>query len=223
MRVAKAHQIKTVLDNTWATPLFFNAHDFGIDVTTDAGTKYLGGHSDILLGTVTANAQTWDVIRENYDLLAMVPSAEDCFLALRGLRTMSLRVKEAEERGLAVAKLVKSHKAVARVLHPAFADCPGHEFWLRDYQGSTGLFSIELVPGFERADLARMLDNLQVFAMGYSWGGFESLIIPFDCQSYRTVSSWAPKGKTLRIQIGLETLDDIKADLIAGLDRLGEP
>lgn len=222
VKVAKQYNIKTIIDNTWATPLFFKPHDFGIDVTADAGTKYLGGHSDLLLGLVTANAETWDIIRDTYDYMAMVPSAEDCFLALRGLRTMPLRIKEAERRGLEVAKLLKHHPAVTRVFHPALPDCFGHDIWKRDFKGSTGLFSIELNKSIPKDCLSTILDNMRVFSMGYSWGGFESLIIPFDCRSYRTASGWVPEGVTLRVQIGLEDLDDIKSDIINALDRATE-
>ena len=218
--VAKARGIKTILDNTWATPVFFRAHEHGCDLAVEAGTKYLGGHSDLLMGLVTANAETWPELRKTYDSMAMLPGAEDCFLALRGLRTLHLRLEEAQRRGLEMAHWMAAQPEVATVLHPAFPDCPGHEIWKRDFTGSTGLFSVILKPGYSKQNLAHMLDNLDIFGMGYSWGGFESLIIPFDCTSYRTATCWNPDGLALRLQIGLEDMEDLKRDLRAGLDRL---
>lgn len=218
--VAKQKGLKTIIDNTWATPLFFRAHDIGIDIALEAGTKYLSGHSDLLLGVVSANAETWPELRKTYDSMAMLPGAEDCFLALRGLRTMHLRLKEAEKQGLAMANWLKQRPEVSTVLHPAFPECPGHEFWKRDFTGSSGLFSIILDKKFTRAGLANMLDNLSIFGMGFSWGGFESLIIPFNCSDYRTATHWAPEGLSLRLQIGLEDIDDLKADLEQGFTRL---
>ncbi|MFJ4373608.1 cystathionine beta-lyase [Pseudomonas japonica] len=220
--IARQRGIKTILDNTWATPLFFRAHEHGCDLSVEAGTKYLGGHSDLLMGLVSANAETWPQLRKTYDAMAMLPGAEDCFLALRGLRTMNLRVQEAQRRGLEMAQWMAQQPEVARVLHPAFPDCPGHEIWKRDFKGSTGLFSVILKPGYSKQQLAHMLDNLGIFGMGYSWGGFESLLIPFDCRDYRTATRWAPEGQALRLQIGLEDMEDLKRDLRSGLDRLGQ-
>ncbi len=218
--VARAHGIKTIIDNTWATPVFFRAHEHGCDLAVEAGTKYLGGHSDLLMGLVTANAETWPALRKTYDAMAMLPGAEDCFLALRGLRTLHLRLEEAQRRGLEMAHWMAAQAEVATVLHPAFPDCPGHEIWKRDFTGSTGLFSVILKPGYSKRNLAHMLDHLEIFGMGYSWGGFESLVIPFDCSGYRTATHWAPGGLALRLQIGLEGMEDLKRDLRAGLDRL---
>ncbi|MFD2644199.1 cystathionine beta-lyase [Pseudomonas japonica] len=220
--IARQRGIKTILDNTWATPLFFRAHEHGCDLSVEAGTKYLGGHSDLLMGLVSANAETWPQLRKTYDAMAMLPGAEDCFLALRGLRTMNLRVQEAQRRGLEMAQWMAQQPEVERVLHPAFPDCPGHEIWKRDFKGSTGLFSVILKPGYSKQQLAHMLDNLGIFGMGYSWGGFESLVIPFDCRDYRTATRWTPEGQALRLQIGLEDMDDLKRDLRSGLDRLGQ-
>ncbi|KAL1110024.1 hypothetical protein AAG570_014178 [Ranatra chinensis] len=218
--VAKKHGVKTIIDNTWATPLFFRAHEHGCDLSLEAGTKYLGGHSDLLLGLISANAETWPALRTTYDSMSMLPGAEDCFLALRGLRTMHIRLKEAEKRGLDIAHWLQERPEVSTVLHPAFPECPGHNFWKRDFTGSSGVFSIVLDKKYTPRGVAAMLDHLQIFSMGYSWGGFESLIIPFDCSTYRTVTTWNPGGLTLRLQIGLEDPDDLKADLDAGLSRL---
>lgn len=212
--------IKTIIDNTWATPLFFAAHRHGCDLSVEAGTKYLSGHSDMLLGLVSANAALWPALKKTARSMAMVPGAEECYLALRGMRTLHVRLKEAQSGGLRMANWLHSQPEVMTILHPAFPSCPGHELWKRDFSGCTGVFSIILRPGFTRADLSAMLDDLSVFAMGYSWGGFESLIIPFDCAAYRTATRWNPGGLALRLQIGLEDIDDLKADLRAGLDRL---
>lgn len=220
--VAKRHNIATIIDNTWATPLFFRAHDMGCDISLEAGTKYLGGHSDLLMGIVSANAAWWPALRETYDLMAMLPGAEDCFLALRGLRTLPIRLKEAQARALDMAHWLKARPEVIRVLHPAFPDCPGHEIWKRDFTGSSGLFSIVLDPKFTQDDIGKLLDGLSIFGMGYSWGGFESLIIPFDCAEYRTVTQWNPGGLTLRLQIGLEASDDLKTDLADGFARMAK-
>lgn len=218
--LAKRRNIATILDNTWATPIFFKAHEHGCDLSVEAGTKYLGGHSDLLMGIVSANEQWWPKLREAYDLMAMLPGAEDCFLALRGLRTMHLRLKEAEKRGLEMAHWLKSRPEVLKVLHPAFPDCPGHEYWKRDFLGASGLFSIILRPEYTKAGVDHMLDNMSIFAMGYSWGGFESLIIPFNCANYRTVTQWQPGGLALRLQIGLEEVSDLQTDLEEGFERL---
>ena len=172
------------------------------------------------MGLVSANAAHWPRLRQTYDMLAMLPGAEDCFLALRGLRTLHLRVKEAEKRGLALARWLQAQPEITRVLHPAFAGCPGHENWQKYYTGSSGLFSIVLDRQFSQRDVDRMLDQMAVFALGFSWGGYESLIVPFDCAEYRTATRWQPGGMTLRLQIGLEDTEDLKRDLRAGLDRL---
>ncbi|WP_300000222.1 cystathionine beta-lyase [uncultured Cedecea sp.] len=218
--IARARGIKTIIDNTWATPVFFQAHKHGCDLSVEAGTKYLSGHSDLLMGLVSANAETWPELRATYDSMAMLPGAEDCFLALRGLRTLHIRLKEAESRALKVARWLEQQPEVKTILHPAFESCPGHEFWKRDFSGSTGLFSLILDPAFSKSAVTEMLNGLELFGMGYSWGGFESLIIPFDCSDYRTATTWQPAGRTLRLQIGLEDTDDLINDLRQGLDRL---
>ena len=218
-KIAHERGAVVLMDNTWATPFFFPPHDMGVDLAIEAGTKYLSGHSDLLLGLVSANDRTWKDLRATYDAMAICAGPEDMFLALRGMRTMLLRLKEQEKAALAIAHWLKSRPEVLRVLHPALPDCPGHEIWKRDFKGSSGLFSIILKPASQKA-VAAMLDGLALFGMGYSWGGFESLIIPFDCSSYRTVTQWAPGGPALRIQIGLEDIEDLKKDLDEGFARL---
>jgi cysteine-S-conjugate beta-lyase len=208
-----------LMDNTWATPLFFRPHDYGVDLSIEAGTKYLSGGSDLLLGLVSANERAWPALRRTYDSFAMLPGSEDVFLCLRGLRTMALRLKEQERQALDMARWLEVRPEVDRVLHPAFPSCPGHEIWKRDFKGASGLFSVILKPA-PQAAVAQMLDGLELFGIGASWGGFESLIIPFDCSAYRTATPWKPGGPAVRLQIGLEDLDDLKADLDAGFSRL---
>jgi len=220
VQVAKKYGIKTILDNTWATPIFFNAHAHGIDISVEAGTKYLGGHSDILLGLASANEECWPALRATYDAIAMLPGADDCILALRGLRTMHLRLKEAEKKAIELAAWLQKCPEIEKVLHPAFEGCPGHELWKRDFTGSSGLFSVILNKKYCKKSLSNMLDNMSVFSMGLSWGGFESLIVPFNCQSYRTATDWLEAGYALRIQVGLEDINDLKHDLTLGFERL---
>ncbi len=219
-KIAKTHNIATIIDNTWATPLFFDAHKHGCDLSLEAGTKYLSGHSDLLMGMISANEKWWPQLRNTYTLFAMLPGAEDCYLALRGMRTLHIRLKEAEKRALEIASWLKSRPEVTTVLHPALPDCPGHEIWKRDFTGSSGVFSIILDPKYPKSSLSKMLDPMKLFGMGYSWGGFESLITPFDCSGYRTATKWNHKGLALRLQIGLEDIDDLKQDLAEGFDRL---
>ena len=182
------------MDNTWATPLFFPPHAHGVDMAIEAGTKYLSGHSDLLLGLVSANAEWFPRLKHTVDLLAIPPGPEDVFLALRGLRTMDLRLREAERQALALARWLETRPEVLRVIHPALPDDPGHEIWKRDFRGSSGLFSIVLKPVSEAA-VAALLDGLELFGLGYSWGGYESLVIPFDCTNYRTATPGRPAAR----------------------------
>jgi cystathionine beta-lyase len=219
--VAHRHGAVVLMDNTWATPLLFPPHERGVDIAIEAGTKYLSGGSDLLLGMVSANERCFKRLRETYDSFAMCPGPEDVFLGLRGLRTMALRLREHGNQALEMARWLDARPEVARVLHPAMESYPGHDIWKRDFKGSSGLFSIVLQPCSDRA-LAAMLDDLSLFGMGYSWGGFESLVIPFNCATYRTATKWEPGGHSLRFHIGLEDLDDLKRDLDAGFARLRE-
>jgi cysteine-S-conjugate beta-lyase len=216
---AHARGACVVADNTWATPLFFAPHAHGADLAVEAGTKYLSGHSDLLLGLVTANAQWLPRLQKTVDGMAIPPGPEDVFLALRGLRTLELRLREAERQALDLARWLQGRPEIARVIHPALPDDPGHPLWKRDFTGSSGLFSVVLKPASEAA-VAAMLDGLELFGLGYSWGGYESLVIPFDCATYRTATRWAPGGPTLRFSVGLEDLDDLKDDLDRGFQRL---
>ena len=216
---AHARGACVIMDNTWATPLFFPPHERGVDLAIEAGTKYLSGHSDLLLGLVSANEQWLKPLRQTFNLFAMCAGPDDVFLALRGLRTMDLRLREAERQGFALAEWLKRRPEVSRVLHPGLEDDPGHAIWKRDFLGASGLFSVILKP-VPRAALAALLDGLELFGMGYSWGGYESLVIPFDCRSYRTATTWAPEGPALRFSVGLEDIEDLTADLEQGFRRM---
>jgi cysteine-S-conjugate beta-lyase len=217
--VAHAHGVCVLMDNTWATPLYFPPHVHGVDMAIEAGTKYLSGHSDLLLGLVSANEAWFERLHRTVDLMAIPPGAEDVFLALRGLRTMELRLREAERQGLALARWLQERPEVLRVIHPALPDHPGHALWARDFKGSSGLFSIVLKPASEAA-VAALLDGLELFGLGFSWGGYESLAVPFDSAPIRTATRWAPGGPTIRFSVGLEDIEDLKADLDRGFARL---
>jgi cystathionine beta-lyase len=217
--VAHARGACVILDNTWATPLFFSPHAHGVDLAIEAGTKYLSGHADLLLGLVSANEVWFERLHHTTHLMAIPPGAEDVFLALRGLRTMDLRLREAERQGLALAQWLKGRPEVLRVIHPALPDHPGHGLWKRDFSGSSGLFSIVLKPASDAA-VAALLDGLELFGLGYSWGGYESLALPFDCTAVRTATRFAPGGPTVRFSVGLEDIEDLKTDLDRGFARL---
>lgn len=217
--VAHKHGATVLMDNTWATPFFFPPHEMGVDLAIEAGTKYLSGHSDILLGMVTANEKSWKALRTTFDEMSICAGPEDMFLALRGMRSMLLRLKEQEKAALDMANWIKARPEVETVLHPALPECPGHAIWKRDFKGSSGLFSFILKP-YSRKAVEAMLDDLALFGIGASWGGYESLITPFDPRSYRTATEWTAAGPALRIQIGLEDVEDLKRDLAAGFDRL---
>jgi cysteine-S-conjugate beta-lyase len=208
-----------IMDNTWATPLFFSPHAHGVDMAVEAGTKYLSGHADLLLGLVSANGAWFERLHQCVHLMAIPPSPEDVFLALRGLRTMELRLREAERQGLGLALWLRDRPEVLRVIHPALPDHPGHALWKRDFTGSSGLFSIVLKPASEAA-VAAFLDGLELFGIGYSWGGYESLALPFDCAPARTATRFDAGGQTVRFSVGLEDIEDLKADLDRGFARL---
>jgi len=219
--VAKEKGLVTFLDNTWATPLLLPAIAMGVDYSILAATKYVGGHSDVMLGSVTAAKGRYDALRAATYQLGQTASADDAWLGARGLRTMAVRLKQHGESALKIARWLKEQPEVARVLHPALPDCPGHEIFLRDFRGGSGLFSFVLEGGDDAARAA-LIDGLAHFGIGYSWGGFESLAIPIDPERYRTATSWQAEGPAVRLQIGLEDADDLIADLAAGLARFRE-
>jgi len=218
---AVAHRKSALVidDNTWATPFFHRSLDQGVDISLQAATKYIGGHSDIMFGTISANAQAWPAISEAIRLLGVCAGPDDVFLALRGLRTLAVRLAHHQKSGLEIAQWLAERPEVLRVLHPAREDDPGHAIWKRDFTGASGLFSIVLKPVPQQA-VDAFLDTVKLFGMGYSWGGYESLVIPFDCTDYRTATKWNPGGPTLRFHIGLEHVDDLKADLASGFAAL---
>jgi cystathionine beta-lyase len=213
--VAHAHGALVIDDNTWATPLYHRSLELGVDISMQAGTKYLGGHSDIMFGTISANAKAWPLIADAILVLGVCAGPDDVFLALRGLRTLSVRLAQHYRSGLEMARWLASRPEVLRVLHPALESNPGHAIWKRDFTGASGLFSIVLQERPQKA-VDALLDTLTLFGMGFSWGGFESLAIPFDCNDYRTATKWAPGGPTLRLHIGLENIEDLKADFERG-------
>jgi cystathionine beta-lyase len=214
---AHAHGALALMDNAWATPLFFQAHQHGVDLAIDAGTKYLGGHADLLLGLVSANEKAWPQLHKTFEAFSMCAGPEDVFLALRGLRTMELRLREAERQALHLARWLMGRPEVLRVLYPALESDPGHAIWKRDFAGAAGLFTVVLKPVRQRA-VAAMIDGLALFGIGSSWGGYESLIAPFTVR--RTATKWEPGGPTFRLSVGLEDIEDLKADLDAGFARL---
>ena len=213
--VAHARGALVIDDNTWATPLYHRSLEYGVDISMQAATKYIGGHSDIMFGTVSANAKAWPIVTEAIRLLGVCAGPDDVFLALRGLRTLAVRLAQHYRSGLEMARWLAARPEVTRVMHPALETDPGHAIWKRDYSGASGLFSIVLKPR-PQAAVDAMLDSLRLFGMGFSWGGFESLAIPFNCAEYRTATQWAPGGPTLRLHIGLENVEDLKADLERG-------
>jgi cystathionine beta-lyase len=214
--VAKARGLVTLLDNTWATPLYFPAMAHGIDLSILAGTKYVVGHSDVMMGAVTATAARFPGLRNTSYQLGQCVSPDDAWLGSRGLRTMAIRLARHQESALRIAQWLDSRKEVARVLHPALPSCPGHAHFCRDFKGSSGLFSF-VFEGGDEASRAAFIDALDLFGIGYSWGGFESLAIPVDPARHRSATERADAGPLVRLQIGLEDADDLIADLDRGL------
>ena len=211
--MARRRGLATILDNTWATPLLFPAMPAGADLSVLALTKHVAGHSDLLLGSVTANEQWYEHLQRTTFDLGHTVGADDAWLASRGLRSLGVRLGQHEQSGLQVAEWLQAQPQVARVLHPALADCPGHEHWKRDFSGSSGVFAFAFADRDRRARDA-FVDRLQLFGIGYSWGGFESLAVPAD--PVRSVSR-PPEGALVRLHIGLEDPEDLIADLAQAL------
>ena len=218
---AEAHKAgaAVIMDNSWATPLLYKAFDHGVDVAVYSATKYIVGHSDAMMGVIVTSPETFLQVRKSVAMFGAAPGPDDCYLALRGLRTLGVRLRQHEQSALKIAEWLKQRPEVAKLLHPAFPGCPGHDIWKRDFSGSTGLFSVILKPASKHA-IAAMLDGMRLFAMGYSWGGFESLIIPANPASIRTAVPWQAEGPLLRLHVGLEDVDDLIADLDDGFKRL---
>jgi cysteine-S-conjugate beta-lyase len=218
---AHARGALVLMDNTWATPLYFRALDFGVDLSIHAGTKYFGGHSDVMLGTVAANSATVADLRNFVRLNGLHLAPDDAYLSQRGLRTLGVRLDRHYESGLAIARWLEQRPEVLRLLHPAMPSHPGHALWKRDFTGASGLFSMVLKPVPQQAAFA-FLDALELFGIGASWGGYESLAVPFDCTNLRTATRWAPGGPTVRFHIGLEAVEDLIADLEQGFTALAK-
>ncbi|MBP1849924.1 cystathionine beta-lyase [Rhizobium halophytocola] len=221
---AHRHDCVVTMDNTWATPIFFKALDFGVDVSIHAATKYPSGHSDILMGTVSANAAHWKKLEDAYTVLGMSASPDDSYMILRGLRTMGLRLEAHQKAALQVAEWLEPRDDVARVLHPALPSFPGHEIWKRDFKGASGIFSFVLAaddPAKFKPKARAFLNALNIFGLGYSWGGYESLAVPVDL-SDRTIRKAPEEGAVIRLQIGLENVEDLTADLARGFAAAAE-
>ena len=215
---ARAHGAVTLMDNTWATPLYFPAITRGVDIAILACTKYIVGHSDVMMGSVTATGDWFGKVRQTAYAFGLMVSPDDAWLAARGLRTLGVRLAQHRDGALAVAQWLKTQPGGARVLQPALPDCPGHDHWARDFSGSTGLFTF-ILDGGDEAARAALIDGLAHFGIGYSWGGFESLALPVDPARYRSATRWQAAGPAVRLHIGLEDPADLIADLDAGLAR----
>ncbi|MFO1260608.1 MAG: cystathionine beta-lyase [Sphingomonadaceae bacterium] len=217
--VAKQHDIVTVLDNTWATPLLFSALAHGVDISIVACTKYIVGHSDVMLGSATANDALWPRIQNGAWTFGQICGPDDAWLALRGLRTLAVRLKQHQETALAIARWLSEHSEVGTVLHPALPSCPGHEAWARDFKGSSGLFSFTLKNADDAARV-KFIDALRLFGIGYSWGGYESLALPVDPQTCRSATKWGTQDPLIRLHIGLEGTEDLIADIEHAFDKI---
>ena len=220
---SKAPEAIVMIDNTWAAGVLFKALEFDIDISIQAATKYLIGHSDGMIGTAVSNARCWDQLRENAYLMGQMVDADTAYMTSRGIRTLGVRLRQHHESSLKVAEWLAQHPQVERVNHPALPGSKGHEFWQRDFTGSSGLFSFVLKKRLNNDELASYLDNFSLFSMAYSWGGFESLILanqPEQIASIRPEAEVDFSGTLIRVHIGLENVDDLLADLAAGFSRI---
>ncbi len=215
--------IVIMIDNTWAAGVLFKALQQDIDISIQAGTKYLVGHSDVMIGTAVANARCWDQLRENSYLMGQMVDADSAYTTARGIRTLAVRLKQHEESSIKVAQWLAQQPQVKAVYHPALPSCPGHEFFKRDFSGSSGLFSFELKQKLTKEQLADFMDHFELFTMAYSWGGFESLILcnqPEEIAAIRPNIERKLSGTLIRVHIGFESVDELIADLKAGFERL---
>jgi cystathionine beta-lyase len=220
--VAHAHGARVMIDNTWGVH-FFQPFAHGCDISIQAATKYIGGHSDIILGAVTvANDADWRRLRDAATALGQYASPDDCWLALRGIRSLGVRLRHQMESGLEIARWLEQRPEVLRVLHPALPGSPGHEIWKRDFTGASSLFGVVLNPRYDVDAVGAMIDVMTLFGIGASWGGFESLILPTSGTISRSAGTGQFGGEMMRIHIGLEDVADIKADLTRGFAKLNE-
>lgn len=218
-RIAKKHSIYTAIDNSWATPYFFNPFDSGVDVHIQAATKYFSGHSDVMAGIVTCrNNELLEKIRWCAFDFGLHLAPDDCYLLYRGIQTLGVRLEQHQNSALKLAHWLTSRPEVERVLHPALPSCPGHEFWLRDFKGSSGLFSVQLKNATTTA-ISSMVNGFELFQLGFSWGGYESLVLPAELSTLRSVTKWPKEQWLLRLQIGLEPVEKLKAELEVGFER----
>ena len=220
---SKAPEAIIMIDNTWAAGVLFKALEFDIDISIQAATKYLIGHSDGMIGTAVSNARCWDQLRENAYLMGQMVDADTAYMTSRGIRTLGVRLRQHHESSLKVAEWLTQHPQVLRVNHPSLSGSKGHEFWQRDFTGSSGLFSFVLKKRLNNDELASYLDNFSLFSMAYSWGGFESLILanqPEQIAALRPGGEVDFSGTLIRLHIGLENVDDLIADLAAGFERI---
>ena len=213
-----------MMDNTWGTPLYFKPFEHGVDVSIQATTKYIVGHSDVIMGSVTCTKEAWPALKAVTNDFGQTAAPDDCYLATRGLRTMALRLKQHQESGIQLAQWIAQQPEVERVLHPALPSDPGHALWKRDFKGACGLFGVVLKPSIKPAALHALIDSVQLFGLGASWGGFESLILHFDPREVRTATKWPPEGQAagpcFRVHVGLENVEDLIADMGRGFAAL---
>ena len=219
VEAAHARDVIVLTDNTWSGGYFRKPLTEGVDVSVQAATKYIVGHSDVMMGTIACNEATFEKVRQSSSLFGMCCGPDDVYLALRGLRTISVRMDRHHESGIRVAEWLQSRPEVSQVMHPALPQDPGHELWKRDFTGASGLFGFVLKEG-DRTKLSAMMDHMELLGMGSSWGGYESLLIPSWPEQSRTVTNWEVSGQCMRIHVGLEDPDDLIADLEAGFERM---
>ncbi|PSU99710.1 cystathionine beta-lyase [Photobacterium kishitanii] len=216
-------EVVIIVDNTWAAGVLFKALDHDVDISVQAGTKYIVGHSDAMLGTAVANSRCWDQLQERSYLMGQMVDADTAYVAARGLRTMGVRLKQHHESSIKIAEWLAQHPQVERVNHPALPSCKGHEFFMRDFSGSCGLFSFVLKKRLDSQQIANFLDNFKHFSMAYSWGGYESLILanqPEELNRIRPAGKVDFNGTLIRVHIGLEDCDDLLDDLAQALTRI---
>ena len=219
VKESKKSNIKTVVDNTWATPLLFRPLDYDVDVSLMAITKYVSGHADIMMGSIAVNKKSWKEVASGYLSLANAVSPDDAYLSLRGLRTMGIRLKQHQKNAKIVANWLKKHPLVTKIMYPALPSDLGYKIWKKYYNGASGLFGFVIKPCPVRK-IQAMLASLDHFSMGFSWGGYESLLIPTNIQATRNVTKWSTNGNSFRIHIGLEDPNDLIQDLKKGFNKL---